>query len=87
MQSVGGSPCSSGGWVEISSILLYIKQGICVQRAPIAQVVEQLPFKETVPGSNPGGGTVFSIETIYSSGMPGMYCPKLESGEKARRSL
>ncbi len=25
--------------------------------APIAQLVEQLPFKETVPGSSPGGGT------------------------------
>ena len=24
---------------------------------PIAQVVEQLPFKEMVPGSNPGGRT------------------------------
>jgi hypothetical protein len=28
-----------------------------MRRAPIAQLVEQLPFKETVPGSNPGGGT------------------------------
>jgi hypothetical protein len=25
--------------------------------APIAQPVEQLPFKEKVPGSNPGGRT------------------------------
>ena len=25
--------------------------------APIAQLVEQLPFKEKVPGSNPGGRT------------------------------
>jgi hypothetical protein len=25
--------------------------------APIAQLVEQLPLKETVPGSIPGGGT------------------------------
>ena len=25
--------------------------------APIAQLVEQLPFKEFVPGSNPGGRT------------------------------
>ena len=25
--------------------------------APIAQLVEQLPFKEMVPGSIPGGGT------------------------------
>ncbi len=25
--------------------------------APIAQLVEQLPFKQTVPGSSPGGRT------------------------------
>ena len=34
--------------------------------APIAQLVEQLPFKETVPGSNPGGGTKKFIP--FSSG-------------------
>ncbi len=28
--------------------------------APIAQLVEQLPFKETVPGSSPGGRTKYT---------------------------
>ncbi len=30
--------------------------------APVAQLVEQFPFKEVVPGSSPGGGTR-SLET------------------------
>ena len=30
--------------------------------ALIAQLVEQLPFKETVPGSNPGEGTLARIK-------------------------
>ncbi len=32
-------------------MLLYLK------KAPIAQLVEQLPLKQTVVGSNPSGGT------------------------------
>ncbi len=31
--------------------------GIFFSIAPIAQLVEQLPFKEKVPGPNPGGRT------------------------------
>jgi hypothetical protein len=27
-------------------------------RAPIAQLVEQIPLKDKVPGSSPGGGTI-----------------------------
>ena len=34
--------------------------------APIAQPVEQLPFKEMVPGSNPGGGTTHFALGIIS---------------------
>ena len=36
--------------------------------APIAQLVEQLPFKEMVPGSNPGGGTYIFILLLILSG-------------------
>ena len=34
------------------------RKNVLVQRPPIAQLVEQLPFKETVPGSSPGGRTL-----------------------------
>ncbi len=35
--------------------------------APLAQLVEQLPLKEMVPGSNPGGRTLASsILLVYS---------------------
>ncbi len=37
----------------------------CDQRAPIAQLVEQLPLKEMVPGSNPGGGTPLEILSFF----------------------
>ena len=38
----------------------------CIQNALIAQPVEQLPFKEKVPGSNPGGRTrlFFNLQFI-----------------------
>jgi hypothetical protein len=35
--------------------------GLCRIFAPIAQVVEQLPFKEWVVGSNPTGRTVNTL--------------------------
>ena len=41
-------------------VLLYFAYSSCELRfsiAPIAQLVEQLPLKETVPGSSPGGRT------------------------------
>ena len=35
--------------------------------APVAQLVEQFPFKEEVGGSNPPGGTlILSTERAYS---------------------
>ena len=35
-------------------------------RAPVAQLVEQFPFKEEVGGSNPPGGTlILSTEGTY----------------------
>ena len=34
-------------------------------RPPIAQLVEQLPFKEFVPGSNPGGRTKSFLERLF----------------------
>ena len=33
-------------------------------RAPIAQLVEQIPLKDKVAGSNPAGSTLY-IGTIY----------------------
>ena len=41
--------------------------------APIAQLVEQLPFKETVPGSNPGGGTKRGSKNVNAGSPVG--CP------------
>lgn len=30
-------------------------------RAPVAQLAEQIPLKDKVPGSNPGGGTKINL--------------------------
>ncbi len=51
---------------------------LCPSFAPIAQVVEQLPFKEWVVGSNPTGRTDFS-------GSLGLACasPNLDSNSGA----
>lgn len=44
-----------------------------VDSAPIAQLVEQLPLKETVVGSNPTGGTIkkYPLKGIF------LWCPQV----------
>ncbi len=44
---------------------------------PIAQLVEQLPFKQWVPGSSPGGVTF-----LFESGL-GLLCPGGGIGRRA----
>ncbi len=59
LQNLNSAQCRGGGSACDTKILWY-----CLSYpifAPIAQVVEQLPFKEWVVGSNPTGRTVNTL--------------------------
>ncbi len=45
------------GWIEGIIELFRDNKFLIKENAPIAQLVEHLPLKQGVPGSNPGGGT------------------------------
>ena len=45
------------GWIDGVIELFHKDKDFIESNAPIAQLVEHLPLKQAVPGSNPGGGT------------------------------